>query len=145
MPHSAARTPLQRTGLFASLEASCDDTLHQFKLAELLSRLLSLLDWKLGQAAQPPNPTTRATILPPLWILCPPPLRQGPPTSRQHFWTAYSICEAMIYDVVATREAAALCLRQLRPFVFEFEMVHVVRLPYARVSGSFPQCTLTAW
>ena len=62
-------------------------SLHQRKLAELLSLLLDVLNWKLGQ---------------------------GSPIPRSQFWQALALTEAMVRDLGASSSAAETLLIKLR-------------------------------
>jgi hypothetical protein len=96
----------KRAGLFAPLlltsqrgaSAEARLALHERKLAELLSLLLDVLNWKLGQ---------------------------GSALSRAQFWEAFGCCEAMMRDLAAGEEAAAACVRQLHRLALQFELVRV--------------------
>ena len=96
---------LPRCGLLASIlvpaeqreEFVCTErraSLRSRKLAELLSLLLDVLNWKLGQ---------------------------GSPLSRAQFWEAFELCEAMAHHLAPAEAEAASCLGQLHRLVLEFE------------------------
>ena len=94
-----------RCGLLASVlvpaeqreEFVCSErcaSLRSRKLAEFLSLLLDVLNWKLGQ---------------------------GSPLSRSQFWEAFELCEAMAQHLAPAEAEAATCLAQLHRIVLEFE------------------------
>ena len=94
-----------RCGLLASVlvpaeqheEFVCSErraSLRSRKLAEFLSLLLDVLNWKLGQ---------------------------GSPLSRAQFWEAFELCEAMAHHLAPAEAEAASCLGQLHRLVLEFE------------------------
>lgn len=99
-----------RSGLLASVLVPSDQwqspdseegaarrvSLRTRKLAEFLSLLLDVLNWKLGQ---------------------------GSPLSRAQFWEAFEMCEAMARDLAPSATEASSCLAQLHRLVLEFERV----------------------